>query len=145
MLRRIMNVVMAVTGPIFYGVFSRLPYIVAGSLCLVYACVFIVYTQKQQKQNAARVAKLFSANTDLDENDAEEMVQRYNRMTMASRECLARMASCTYKVIKLAEENDDEVGRDEDQDGAYGGIDAIPEEENEEKEEEANTLSVGVL
>jgi uncharacterized membrane protein YuzA (DUF378 family) len=112
MLRRIMNVVMAVTGPIFYGIFSRLPYIVAGSICLVYACVFIVYTQKQQKQNAARVAELFSANTELDDNDAKEMVQRYNRMTISSRECLARMASCTFKVIKLAEESNEEVGSD---------------------------------
>jgi len=92
MLRRIMNVVMAVTGPIAYGVFPRLPYLISSCLCFIFSVVFIFSTEAQNRKNAKRVAEMMDHGKD---NDAE--IKNFERMSLASRECLARISSLIIK------------------------------------------------
>ena len=87
-----------------YGVFSRLPYLISGSLCVIYAFAFILFTQKQQKDNEKKIAKLLALDKNLDTEEAENLAKKYSRMTMDSKECLARMASCTLKVMDIDNE-----------------------------------------
>ena len=103
-----MNVVMAITGPVFYGIFSRLPYIVAGILCVIYSCAFIIYTSRQQKENAKLIADLFVQKAGFDEEGSTDLVKKYNRLTMATSECMARMAAATLKVLGEDEDGDDD-------------------------------------
>eukprot|EP00588_Corethron_pennatum_P023420 CAMPEP_0194338556 /NCGR_PEP_ID=MMETSP0171-20130528/80038_1 /TAXON_ID=218684 /ORGANISM="Corethron pennatum, Strain L29A3" /LENGTH=583 /DNA_ID=CAMNT_0039102739 /DNA_START=163 /DNA_END=1914 /DNA_ORIENTATION=- len=85
MLRRIVNVIMAVTGPIVFGVFPRLPYLITGSLCLVFSVVFVFGTEAQSRRNAKLVIEMMNS---AGKDDAKQ----FRRMSLASRECLARIS-----------------------------------------------------
>ena len=87
-----------------YGVFSRLPYLISGSLCVIYAFAFILFTQKQQKDNEKKIAELLALDKDLDTEEAENLAKKYSCMTMDSKECMARMAECTLKVMNIDKE-----------------------------------------
>ena len=78
---------------VFYGIFTMLPYILSGLICLVYTLTFIWYAEKQQRRNAAIMAKFISLYEGVGEDDALQMSDEYARMTFASRECLASMAN----------------------------------------------------
>jgi len=95
MLRRIVNVIMAVTGPIVYGVFPRLPYLISGSLCLVFSVVFVFGTEAQSRRNAKLVTEMMNSAGE-DEGEAKN----FRRMTLASRECLARISETMLKELK---------------------------------------------
>ena len=101
MLRRIMNVVMASTGPLAYGKYVRLPYIVAGALCAIYSLSFVIYTSRQQSLNSRRITEIFKG---MGEEEANDLVEKVKKLSMASNECVARMAS----VLKLKLDEDHE-------------------------------------
>jgi len=111
MLRGIVYVIMAATGPIVYGVFPRLPYLISGSLCLVFSVVFVFGTEAQSRRNAKLVTEMMNSAGE-DEGEAKH----FERMTLASRECLARISESWLKESKrdleeeskrdLEEEND---------------------------------------
>eukprot|EP00588_Corethron_pennatum_P004694 CAMPEP_0194298818 /NCGR_PEP_ID=MMETSP0169-20130528/60377_1 /TAXON_ID=218684 /ORGANISM="Corethron pennatum, Strain L29A3" /LENGTH=581 /DNA_ID=CAMNT_0039048851 /DNA_START=114 /DNA_END=1859 /DNA_ORIENTATION=+ len=93
MLRRIVNVIMAVTGPIVFGVFPRLPYLISGSLCLVFSVVFVFGTEAQSRRNAKLVTEMMNS-------AGKDEAKQFQRMTLASRECLARISSYTMRGAK---------------------------------------------
>mmetsp|Transcript_30769 Transcript_30769/g.73281 ORF Transcript_30769/g.73281 Transcript_30769/m.73281 type:complete len:740 (+) Transcript_30769:390-2609(+) len=88
----IINMLMALTAPMLYSVHVRLPYLVSGSLCVIYTIGFVAFTRHQQKQNAKILVDLFEQAEGVDKEEAQNLVKRYNRLTVASGECLARMA-----------------------------------------------------
>ena len=132
MLRRIMNVVMAVTGPVFYGILARLPYVVAGGLCVMYSCAFIIYTSRQQRDNSKRITELFAQVGGVEKEECVEIVKKFNRLTMASSECMARMAESTLKLLEL-----------EDDDAEKGDMNTTKKVEEEEEEEDGDDDNVG--
>lgn len=100
MSRKILNMVMALTAPMLYKIQVRLPYLFSGSLCVIYTIGFIYLTRRQQKHNAKILTDLFEQTEGVDKEEAKQLVKRYNRMTAASGECLARMAQVAVMTTK---------------------------------------------
>ena len=112
MTRKILNVVMSLTGPIMYAVFSRLPYIVSSVLCVMYAVGFIFLTERQKRNNEKLLIELLELNDDLDEDEGKELVAKALRMTVASKEQMARFASLYHNTAMMLE---DDVTIEEDE------------------------------
>ena len=101
-----MNVVMASTGPVAYGKYVRLPYIVAGALCVIYNFAFVIYTSKQQSLNSKRISEIFTSwGEGMEEEEVNHLVEQVNNLSIASNECVARMASV---ILRLKEDEDNE-------------------------------------
>jgi beta-lactamase regulating signal transducer with metallopeptidase domain len=63
--RRSMNVITAVTGPRLYSIMPQLPYLIAGSITLVWAVLIMIVLSKRTKANQQEVMDkvVFSAGT----------------------------------------------------------------------------------
>lgn len=83
MIRRILNIIMAVSGPSAYHVLPLLPYIMAGFLCTVYTLVFVYLTERHQKENAELFEKVSK--------------EKFYRLSLPSMEVMARMVSFRLK------------------------------------------------
>ena len=81
-----------------------------GSLCFLWIfmwflprlleCAFIIYTSRQQKEkNAKLITNLFVQKAGFDKEGSTDLVKKYNRLTMATSECMARMAAATLKML----------------------------------------------
>lgn len=102
MAKKCSGVFLSMTAPLMYSVTPKLPYVISGLLCGLYTALFIVVTQRQQRENVKLIAELIAvANEGIDEEEARELVQKFCRMTAASSECTARMAECAMNVYKL--------------------------------------------
>ena len=62
-------------------------------------CAFIIYTSRQQKENAKLTTNLFVQKAGFDKEGSTDLVKKYNRLTMATSECMARMAAATLKML----------------------------------------------
>ena len=111
-IRRSFNVVTAITGPLLFGTFSRLPYIVAGSCTSVWVIVLSVVIMKRMK-NQKKVLKR--------EGFSNEVMNAYDQMSFVGREILAREKSrgmfLKNNLAQLEEGEEDEHGT-EDEEGA---------------------------
>ena len=91
MSRKIINMVLALISPMLYDINVRLPFLFSGSLCAIYTIGFVYFTRRHQQINAKLLVNLFEQTEGVSKEEAEELVKRYNRLTAASGECLARM------------------------------------------------------
>lgn len=98
MLRKILLILFSFTGPILYSVASWLPYAITGVLCFICSAFFVYFTQRQQRANDKKIAHLLEIRGKDRESAIADTVQTYQRMTLASREAAARMASVIIKV-----------------------------------------------
>ena len=76
---------MALTGPVAYGKYVRLPYIVAGALCVIYSFAFVIYTSKQQSLNSERITEIFTSwREGMEEEEVNRLVEQVNNLSIAS-------------------------------------------------------------
>jgi len=54
--RRFCNVITAITGPLLYGIYSRLPYIIAGSVSGIWLIVLAIVILMRMKKNQIKLA-----------------------------------------------------------------------------------------
>jgi len=107
LVRKIITIVISLSGPPAYNVFPRLPYIISGLLCTVFTLGFILFTEIEKKRNRKIIVNLISITEEIDKQEASELSRSYRRMTLASMECMARMGSVILKTL------DDDLDKDE--------------------------------
>ena len=80
--RRSFNVVTAITGPLLFSAFSRLPYIVAGSVTASWLIFLIIVVQKRMRKNDEKIAK--------DPRLTRAFSERFQGLTFVEKEILKR-------------------------------------------------------
>ena len=87
--RRAINVITAVTGPRLYSIMPQLPYIIAGSVTLIWAVLIMIVLGKRTKTNQQKVLNkvVFSAgNVDVDRKMEKTLKQMsFSRLEIVSR------------------------------------------------------------
>jgi len=69
--RRSLNVITALTGPVLFGVYPRLPYFVAGGITLIWTVVLFVVFKRRMKDTVERISQKTG-------RDPMEVSQRFN-------------------------------------------------------------------
>ena len=87
LVRRFLYIVAAITGPVLFDVYSRLPYLLSGG-CSVLISLFVFYKiEKQRSMNVEKLARVLSRNRDT------SRVRGPGRFSFATLEVLSRMGS----------------------------------------------------
>lgn len=55
--RRSLNVITALTGPVFYSLYPRLPYFVAGGITLIWTVVLFIAFKRKTEINVHRISE----------------------------------------------------------------------------------------
>ncbi|CAB9507496.1 expressed unknown protein [Seminavis robusta] len=98
--RRTGNVLTAVSGPIFFGIFPQLPYIVAGSITAIWTILLTIIIRHRSKDNQDM----------LDHSNLDASVSSfYASTTFSRREIIARQVKKGRILPDEGEANDDEV------------------------------------
>jgi hypothetical protein len=87
LVRRFLYIVAAITGPVLFDVYTRLPYLLSGG-CSVLISFFVIYKiEKQKRMNVEKLARVLSRNRDT------SRVKGPRRFSFATLEVLSRMGS----------------------------------------------------
>eukprot|EP00584_Thalassiosira_punctigera_P018166 CAMPEP_0172575466 /NCGR_PEP_ID=MMETSP1067-20121228/137229_1 /TAXON_ID=265564 ORGANISM="Thalassiosira punctigera, Strain Tpunct2005C2" /NCGR_SAMPLE_ID=MMETSP1067 /ASSEMBLY_ACC=CAM_ASM_000444 /LENGTH=477 /DNA_ID=CAMNT_0013368117 /DNA_START=252 /DNA_END=1685 /DNA_ORIENTATION=- len=87
--RRSLNVVTALTGPVLFGVYPRLPYFVAGGITLIWSVVLFVVFKKRVKCTVEKISMATGSNRDLVSRSVSFGMSESVRATLKSTRSLA--------------------------------------------------------
>lgn len=136
--RKILGIVFAVSAPPLYSCQALLPYILSGSLCLLYTVLFIFFTQKQHRENSNVIASaIAAAHADMDVKDAKDLVREKSiGISVASWECYARLSDAALNTLTAAPATEgDGRGKTKDDYGMQ-----ILKEEDEDDDKDAGPV-----
>jgi len=85
-IRRFLNVVTAVTGPILYGVYPALPYLVAGVVTGLWTILLVVAISRRSSVNYNNIRKAEG----VQKGDEEHKTKMHMRVSFSRQEIIAR-------------------------------------------------------
>jgi hypothetical protein len=98
LVRRFLYIVAAISAPLFFDVYARLPYLLSGGFSVLLSLFVICKIEKHRRENAKRLARIFGRNRD----SIGAMDPR--RFSFATQEVLSRIGSLANPPDKLRAE-----------------------------------------